>query len=401
MKGKDIKPHIGIFGRRNHGKSSLINLLAGQSIAIVSEHSGTTTDPVKKSVEIFGVGPAIIIDTAGIDDVGDIGKLRIEKTMLVIPTIDTAILLIANNSFGSFEEMLIKEFQNYKIPFLIIHNKADVEKINVDLQNTIKSKYNTDVVDFSIHNSENNDMLLGLLKNTIPKTAYQNPSMFKGIVKPQDIVLLVTPIDSEAPVGRMILPQVMAWRDVLDNDCICVSVKETELEALLKTGIKPNLVVTDSQAFEYVSKIVPESIYLTSFSIVLARIRGNFEKYIEGTKKIGTLKDGDRILILESCTHQVSCEDIGRFKIPNWLKKYTGKDLQFDMSAGLTKFDRPITDYSLVIQCGGCVITRKQIFGRLQPFVNAGIPVSNYGLAIAYLNGIFDRVIEPFENIKK
>ncbi|MCD4794556.1 MAG: [FeFe] hydrogenase H-cluster maturation GTPase HydF [Bacteroidales bacterium] len=397
MKGKDLKPHIGIFGRRNNGKSSLINLLTGQNIAIVSDQPGTTTDPVKKSVEIFGVGPAIIIDTAGIDDTGSLGKLRIEKSMQVIPTIDMAVLVIAENTFGEYEEQLIREFTNYTVPFLIIHNKSDLECINEQLHNKLKIELNFNVIDFNIYNPEKKEILIDLLKKIIPETAYTKPTFFKGIIKPKDIVLLITPIDSEAPVGRMILPQVMAWRDVLDNDCICISVKETELKDFMKTGIKPSLAVTDSQVFEFVAKIVPEDVPLTSFSIMFAKYRGNFEKYLEGTPFIDKLKNDDKVLILESCTHQISCEDIGRYKIPAWLKKYTGKEIDFEVVSGLSKIPKPADEYAMVIQCGGCVVTRKQLQGRLKPFINKGIPVSNYGLTIAWINGIFERVTEPFK----
>jgi [FeFe] hydrogenase H-cluster maturation GTPase HydF len=397
MKGKDLKPHIGIFGRRNNGKSSFINLLTGQNIAIVSDHPGTTTDPVKKSVEIFGVGPAVIIDTAGIDDSGELGKLRIEKTMQVIPTIDLGIILIAANTFGEFEENLVKQFEYYDIPYIIVHNKSDIETLKSDFSNTIKQLTGKVPYPFSIIKPENLQELIEEIKITIPQTAYIKPSLLKGIVSPKDIVLLVTPIDTEAPEGRMILPQVMAWRDVLDNDCICVSVKETELEDFFKLGIKPALVITDSQAFDYVSKIVPENIMLTSFSIVFSKLRGDFESFLKGTPAIDNLIDGDKVLILESCTHHVSCDDIGRFKIPKWMEKHTGKKLEFDIVAGLSAIINPANNYALVIQCGGCMVTRKQIISRLKPFEHADIPITNYGMAIAWVNGIFERVTHPFK----
>jgi len=396
-KGRDNKPHIGIFGRRNFGKSSFINALTKLDIAIVSEIAGTTTDPVKKSMEIFGIGPAIIIDTAGIDDSGDLGEKRIAKTLDVIKQIDCAILLIANNIFGEYEEMLIKKFNKLNIAYLIVHNKTDIEPL---LNSTIKkiNQYtNATVIEFSARTRLNIDGIIEALKNTIPETAYQNPSLLKGIIERGDIVMLITPVDSEAPDGRMILPQVMAIRDVLDNDAINVVVKETEAELFLKkTGIKPKLVITDSQAFGFVNKIIPPDIPLTGFSVAYANMRGPFDEYVKGTKKIAELKDGDKILILESCTHQVSCEDIGRFKIPRWLKEFTKKELEFDTVAGLNEIKNPITDYALVIQCGGCMITRKQIFSRLSDAIEAGIPVTNYGLTIAFINGIFDRAVAPF-----
>ena len=397
MKGKDLKPHIGIFGRRNFGKSSLINALTGSDVAIVSEIAGTTTDPVKKSMEIFGIGPAIIIDTAGIDDKGDLGEKRIAKTLDVIKQIDCAMLIIANNTFGEFEEMLIQKFDKHKVAYLIVNNKTDVEPLLNETIRKIQQLTTASIVEFSAVTNFNTEGIIEALKSTIPETTYQNPSLLRGIINRGDIVMLITPVDSEAPDGRMILPQVMAIRDVLDNDAINIVVKETEAELFLqKTGIKPKLVITDSQAFGFVNKIIPADIPLTGFSVAYAHMRGPFDEYVKGAKKIAELKDDDKILILESCTHQVSCEDIGRFKIPRWLKEFTKKQLEFDIVAGLSEIKNPITDYALVIQCGGCMITRKQVFSRLSDAIEAGVPVTNYGLAIAYMNGIFDRAIAPF-----
>lgn len=395
-KGKDLKPHIGIFGRRNNGKSSFINLLVGQDLAIVSERAGTTTDPVKKSVEIFGIGPTILIDTAGIDDSGELGDKRVKKTLEIIKQVDCAILLIANNQFNSFEFDLIRRFNEYEIPYLIVHNKCDVEKIEDTTLETIKTITSAQIIDFSTLETSNFDELVALIKKIIPQTAFQKPSLFADLVKPKDVVLLITPVDSEAPDGRMILPQNMAIRDVLDNDCITVVIKETEIEDFLKLGIKPALAVTDSQAFGYVSGLLPEDIPLTGFSIVFARLKGDFEKFLEGTSHISNLKDGDKILILESCTHHVSCDDIGRFKIPDWLLKFTGKKLEFKVVAGLSEINDSIENFAMIIQCGGCMVTKKQLHSRLKPAIDAGIPVSNYGLTIAYIHGIFDRATAPF-----
>ncbi|HLN73119.1 MAG TPA: [FeFe] hydrogenase H-cluster maturation GTPase HydF [Prolixibacteraceae bacterium] len=398
MKGRDFKPHIGIFGRRNVGKSSLINALTRLEVAIVSEIAGTTTDPVKKSMEIFGIGPAILVDTAGIDDSGDLGEKRIAKTLDVIKQIDCAILLIANNTFGKFEEMLIQNINRYHINYCIIHNKADIAPLQNETIRLIQQTTNAPIVEFSATTDFNIELVIETLKNTIPETAYQNPSLLKGIIKRGDIVMLITPVDSEAPDGRMILPQVMAIRDVLDNDAINIVVKETEAEIFLqKTGIKPRLVITDSQAFGFVNKIIPSDIPLTGFSVAYAHMRGPFSEYLKGTKKIADLKDGDKILILESCTHQVSCEDIGRYKIPRWLSAFTQKQLEFDVVAGLNEIKNAITDYALVIQCGGCMVTRKQVISRLAAALEAKVPVSNYGLTIAYINGIFDRAVAPFK----
>lgn len=392
---KDLKPHIGIFGRRNNGKSSIINKLTGQDIAIVSDFAGTTTDPVKKSMEIFGIGPAVIIDTAGIDDYGELGTKRVEKTYQTIKNIDCAILVITNNEFDTPEIELINRFTENDIPFLVIHNKSDIIPIDTSLKSRIEHDYNTNVLDFNTINGDTST-LTELLKKTIPETSYHKPSLLGDIIKPKDVVVLVTPIDAEAPDGRMILPQVMAIRDVLDNDCICVVVKETNLQDYFeKITCKPALVVTDSQVFAMVNKIVPPEIPLTSFSIVLARLRGDFDNYAKGTSFLSQLKDDDKILMLESCTHQVNCEDIGRYKIPNLIRKFTKKNISFDYVSGLAPIEN-IEQYAMVIQCGGCMVTRKQLINRTNMAVNKNIPISNYGMTLAYLNGIFDRAMEPF-----
>ncbi len=387
MKGQDLKPHIGIFGRRNVGKSMFINALTGSEVAIVSEMAGTTTDPVRKSMEIFGIGPVVLIDTAGIDDIGMLGEKRTAKTLEVIKQIDCALLLFAGNSFGAFEEALVERFIEWNLPYLIIHNKSDEEPLKLPIPS----------IEFSALTGENLEGVLEALKKTIPTTAYHQPSLLKGIIKRGDIVMLITPIDSEAPDGRMILPQVMAIRDVLDQDAVNIVVKETEAaEFLHSTGIKPALVLTDSQAFGLVSKIIPMDVPLSSFSVAFARMRGPFEDYLTGTHHIAELKDGDKVLMLESCTHQVSCEDIGRHKLPRWLTAYTQKKLEFEVVAGLTETKHPIRDYAMIIQCGGCMITRRQVLSRLSDAIKAGVPVSNYGMTIAYLNGIFERAVTPF-----
>lgn len=395
-KGKDIKPHIGIFGRRNNGKSSFINMITGQDVAIVSSLAGTTTDPVKKSVEIFGVGPAIIIDTAGIDDVGELGKKRVDKTLQVINTIDLAILLIINNKFADFEEELISEFNRLDIPYLIFHNKSDITPLSKVTAIKITKETGLKCFDISTLNSDSLAFVTEVIKHKMPKSVYQRPALLNGLVKKKDIVLLVTPIDSEAPEGRMILPQVMTIRDVLDHNCICVTVRETELKDFMSLGVKPDLVITDSQAFGYVSGVIPKDIPLTGFSIVFARMKTNFNEYLQGTPKLAKLNDGDKVLILESCTHHVSCEDIGRFKLPKWISEFAGKNITYEMVAGFDSLQHDIREYAMVIQCGGCVVTRKQLTNRLKPAIDAGIPVSNYGMAIAFINGIFDRAVEPF-----
>ncbi len=396
-KGKEIKPHIGIYGRRNFGKSSLINLLAGQEIAIVSDFAGTTTDPVKKSFEITGFGPVILVDTAGIDDVGELGKQRIEKTLETIKIIDLAILVIAENTFGSFENELINKFTEFDTPYIIVHNKSDIESATENFIMELELKTQHSVIEFSTFFPTQFEHLINIIKLTIPESAYKIPTMLGGLVSYGDIVLLITPIDIEAPAGRLILPQVQAIRDVLDNDAIAIVLKEREVDAFLrKTQIKPKLAITDSQIFLKADASIPKDIPLTGFSIVLARMKGDFESYLLGTPKISELKDGDRILMLESCSHHVSCDDIGRVKIPRWISNFTGKKLDFDVVAGLNKLERDISEYALVIQCGGCMITRKQLINRLNPAIKSDIPVTNYGMAIAYVQGIYERAIAPF-----
>ncbi|MDR4987938.1 MAG: [FeFe] hydrogenase H-cluster maturation GTPase HydF [Bacteroidales bacterium] len=401
-KGRESKPHIGIFGRRNNGKSSLINALAGQDIAIVSEVPGTTTDPVRKSMEIPGIGPAILVDTAGIDDIGDLGSKRVSRSLAALRTVDLALLVITGNVFGEPEEKLIKAFEKQEVPFLVVHNKSDIEALNESLATKIAGDYEAPVLSFCALRPDNLGELTGALRQTMPETAYRAKSLLGDLLSYGDLVVLITPIDTEAPEGRLILPQVQAIRDIIDNDCIAVVVKEKEVDALMKIlQPRPSLVVTDSQVFLRADASIPKDIPLTSFSIMLARHKGDFQNYLRGTPRIDALKDGDRILLLESCTHHVACDDIGRVKIPRWMSAYSGKKLEYDVVAGLGELPRPITDYSLVVQCGGCMITRKQIINRLRPAVEAGVPVTNYGMAIAWMHGIYHRAVAPFVKLKE
>jgi len=396
-RGKDIKPHIGIFGRRNYGKSSLINTLANQDIAIVSDIAGTTTDPVKKSMEIAGLGPVILVDTAGIDDDSRLGQERIKKSILQISQIDLAILVIVNNVFESFEDDLVELFSKQDVPFLIVQNKIDIFPIDKIKSNALAARLQVPLINFSCLKKDNTSLLHQEINKMMPRNALHFNSLIGDIIKKDDVVLLVTPIDSEAPVGRMILPQVQLIRDILDNHAVVVTLRETELEKYIKImHPKPVLVVTDSQAFKFVDSVVPTEIPLTGFSVVLARQKGNFKAYLEGTPKLAELKNGDRILLLESCTHHVSCDDIGQVKIPKWVNDFTGKKIEYEMVSGLEALKKPITDYALVIQCGGCVITQKQVKNRLRPAIEAGVPVTNYGLAIAFMHGIFNRATAPF-----
>lgn len=393
----ELKPHIGIYGRRNVGKSSFINSITGQNIAIVSEIAGTTTDPVRKTYEITGFGPVVLIDTAGIDDIGDLGQLRISKTFETIKLIDLGIIIISNNTFGNYEEEIIEELNKWDTPFIIVHNKSDLKPLSEELKNALKSKYNVPVIDFSNQTKLNFETLIQTLIQTIPENSYKIPSIVGDLISYGDIVLLIVPIDLEAPAGRLILPQVQTIRDILDNDAVAIILKEREVDAFLrKTNIKPKLAITDSSIFLKADASIPKDIPLTGFSVLLARLKGNFDKYLEGTPYIDKLKDGDTILLLESCTHHVSCEDIGRTKIPRWISNYTGKKLNFEVVSGLDNLPRDIKEYAMVIQCGGCMITPKQLKNRLRPAILANVPVSNYGMTIAYVQGIFNRAVEPF-----
>lgn len=396
-KGKDNKPHIGIFGRRNSGKSSLINALAGQELAIVSDVPGTTTDPVRKSMEVFGIGPVIIVDTAGIDDEGELGEKRVARSREALKTIDLALLLISANQFGQVEEKLISAFRKYEVPFMIVHNKSDLSDLEDKLHSRLLNEYQVPVLNLSARFQPELEELTATMRKLMPETAYTAPSLLGDLISSGDVVLLITPIDNEAPEGRMILPQVQAIRDTLDHDGIVVVCKESQAGSFIeKMNPKPALVVTDSQVFAKADAAVPRDIPLTSFSILLARQRGDFQNYLKGTPHLANLKDGDRVLILESCTHQVSCDDIGRVRIPAWLREFTGKSIEFEVVAGLSSLPRDIHEYAIVIQCGGCVITRKQIINRLKHAVDSGVPVTNYGMAIAWIHGIYQRAVAPF-----
>lgn len=394
-----LKPHIGIFGRRNVGKSSLINVLAGQDISIVSEHAGTTTDPVKKLMEIDGIGPTLFIDTAGVDDVGELGELRIRKSLETIEEINLGIIVLAENIITNFEIAVIEKIKQYKTPYLIVHHKEDLIPLDSSFKNKILNDFEVDIIPFSSTTYEKSkvDILVQRIAESMPKTALNTPSILGDLVRPKDVVLMVTPIDSEAPQGRMILPQMQALRDALDHDCIVVMLKETELQDYFdKVGFKPALVVTDSQAFHFVNSIVPNNIPLTGFSILFARLKGDWRSYFAGTRAIGRLDDGDRVLIYESCSHHVLEDDIGRVKIPNWITNTTNKNIKFEVVAGKDHPKYGVDEYSLVIQCGGCMMTRKQVLNRMQVFTDHDIPITNYGMAIAYCNGIFERATECF-----
>ena len=389
--------HIGLFGRRNTGKSSIINLLAGQNLSIVSDIPGTTTDPVKKAVEIPGLGAVTLIDTGGIDDTGELGGQRINKARQAIKQVDIAVIVFSGNDFSDYEQQLAEQLQQLNTPFILLHNKSDIQPAEATIKARLAERCKADFIDFSVITGENTEKLIRLLQKNIPANFAKIPPLFGDLVKKGDLVLLVTPIDSEAPEGRLILPQVQAIREALDFNCVAVVLKETEVEDFMhRTSIIPALVITDSQLFGKIDKLISPEIPLTSFSILLARQKGHFEAYMKGTPHIDNLQKGDRILIMESCTHHSTCDDIGRVKIPRMLQEYTGHKLEFDVLPGLDELPRPINEYALVLQCGGCMITSKQLLNRIQPAINANIPVTNYGMAIAYVNGVWKRSVELF-----
>ncbi len=408
MKGKELTPRVGIFGRRNYGKSSLVNYLTGQDIAIVSDLAGTTTDPVRKTMEITGIGPVVWIDTAGIDDEGTVGRMRIERSLQMLAQCDLALILFTDNRFDAEEVSLVDDCRRRGIPFILIYSQADRLPPDRSLLQTLEKDYNTQVFVLTVRDETLREPLIGRIKEALPETTYHHRSLLGDVVAAGDTVVLVTPIDSSAPEGRMILPQVQVLRDLMDNHARAFFCQPAELLSTLQALRQPpRLVVTDSQAFHQVRDTLDQhqlstlnsqfSIYLTSFSVVLARAKGLFADYVKGTPAIDSLKDGDRVLMLESCTHNVTCEDIGRVKLPALLAKHTGKQLRCEALGGLSPIPADIADYALVIQCGGCVVTRQQLASRLQPALDAGVPVSNYGLAIAYMNGIFHRSMEIFQ----
>ncbi len=383
---KSMRLHIGVFGRTNVGKSSLLNRITNQEISIVSDVAGTTTDVVEKSMELLPVGPVTFLDTAGLDDSTELAQKRIEKTMKVINRIDVAVIVCDFTGVGDYENELIEKFDELKIPYLIVVNKCDIEKPALD----------RDALYTSVRDDENivfrfKEALVKLL----PEDFVNSPKIAGDLVPAKSTVILVIPIDKEAPKGRIILPQVQTLRDLLDSDCLTYVVKVSELkQALENLKIPPSLVVTDSQAFREVSEIVPDNVPLTSFSILFARLKGDLDEFVKGANAIENLKDGDLVLILESCTHHAIEDDIGRVKIPNLLRKKTGKNLVIHNYAG---HDFPeIKDYKLIIHCGACMTNRREVLSRILIADKAGVPITNYGVVISYCLGILPRAVKIF-----
>ena len=384
---------ISFFGKRNAGKSSLVNAVTDQQLAVVSDTKGTTTDPVSKSMELLPLGPVLITDTPGYDDSGELGELRVKKTKQILNKTDIAVLVTdATMEIDSSELELIDLFKEKGIPYIVVRNKADLVDVS-----TIG---NADKVSKTIYTSATEKKNITELKNAIGELKPENAETVRlvgDIISPEQLIVLVIPIDESAPKGRLILPQQQAIRDILESGAYAVTTRETELAALLaKMNPKPDLVITDSQAFERVSKDVPEDIKLTSFSILMARYKGFLDTAVKGARAIDELKDGDKVLISEGCTHHRQCGDIGTVKLPNWLRKRTGKDIKIETSSG-TEFPENLEDYALIIHCGGCMLTQREMTYRMKCAVDAGVPFTNYGVAIAYMKGILDRSLEPMD----
>lgn len=395
---KENRKHIGFFGRCNVGKSTLVNALTGQQISIVSPIEGTTTDTVKKSMELYGTGAVVIIDTAGLDDVSKLGEQRVKSSIHALSLVDVAVLVVGENTFSDCEKDFLSRAKALAVPVIVVYNKQDLQKASPDFVLSMTQAVGKNFLVVENHSKEQMLALSEVIGKVLRDNEIEKRTPLQGVVKSGDVVLLVVPIDSSAPEGRLILPQVQTIRDCLDKACVSMVVRESELDYVLnQKKIKPDLVVTDSQVFAMVSKIVPQDIPLTSFSVLLSRMKGAFDQYLKGTPYLDKLKDGDKVLMLESCTHQPTCEDIGRVKLPMLIRKYTGKDIKCQAVAGLDAIGVPLEEFAMIIQCGGCVATAKQIRSRLQPALDSNIPVSNYGLAIAYMNGIFERVTSMFK----
>jgi [FeFe] hydrogenase H-cluster maturation GTPase HydF len=392
---RSLRLHIGFFGRRNVGKSSLLNAITRQDVAIVSDQPGTTTDPVEKPMELLPLGPVLFIDTAGVDDVGALGAKRIAKTRRALDRTDLGVLVAEAGSWGEFEEALLIELRSRKVPVVVVFNKADLGQSSGELLRRLKAEKVTVVRTTATTGDGIADLRRALLA-AAPPDHLDSRRIVSDLVGPGELVVLVVPIDKEAPKGRLILPQVQTIRDLLDADSYCIVVKERELKAALARLVAPpKLVVTDSQAFLKVVADIPTGTPLTSFSILFARFQGDLPELVRGTLAIERLAKGSRVLIAEGCTHHPIGEDIGRVKIPRWLVQYTGCKLEFDTVQGRDFPDDP-SPYSLVVHCGNCMGNRREMLSRILRCRQAGVPITNYGLTIAYSLGIFERALEPF-----
>lgn len=385
------RTHIGIFGRRNAGKSSIINAMTGQNLAIVSDIKGTTTDPVVKAMELLPLGPVVIIDTPGLDDDGSLGELRIQKAYQMLNKTDLA-LLVVDGTVGMTENdhKILNKIKEKKIPYLIVMNKADLVSPGITCENVP-----SDTLWVSARSHRNIHELKERIASLAPEED-KSHRIVGDLIHPGDFIVLVVPIDKAAPKGRLILPQQQTIRDILDTGAISVVTRNTELkETLARLGQPPALIITDSQAFKEVAENVPENIPLTSFSILFARYKGNLETVVKGAQTLDCLKDGDTVLISEGCTHHRQCEDIGTVKLPAWIRKHTGKNLNFEFTSG-TEFPSELDKYSLIVHCGGCTLNEREMKYRLKCAEDAGVPITNYGTAIAHMKGILERSTRIF-----
>lgn len=381
---------VGFFGRRNAGKSSLVNAVTGQELSVVSDVKGTTTDPVRKAMELLPLGPVVIIDTPGFDDEGELGNLRVKKTREILSSVNIAVLVVDSTvGLTDTERELIKLFEEKNTPYITAYNKCDIKALKTLPENSLAvSAVTRDGVDD--------------LKEKIAvslKGKENDRHIVSDLLSDGDTVVLVTPIDAAAPKGRLILPQQMTIRDILDRHCTAVICQDTELETTLKSlAEKPKLVITDSQAFARVSKTVPDDIMLTSFSILFARYKGDLVTTVRGAAALGKLKDGDRVLISEGCTHHRQCGDIGSVKMPRWIEKFSGAKPEFSFTSG-GDFPENLSDYSLIVHCGGCMLNEKEMANRIAKATEVGVPIVNYGIAIAHMHGILKKSLAPFPNV--
>lgn len=392
--------HIGFFGRRNAGKSSVLNAVTGQDLAVVSNVKGTTTDPVQKAMELLPLGPVVIIDTPGIDDEGELGSLRVKKSYQVLNKVDAAVLVV-DGSLGMYPEdfAFLEHLQKKKIPFAVAFNKSDLDAASSFSNDmTCLKEHHIPALTVSAQKKtgiqELKETLASLVRTEEPKL-----KIVADLIQPSDFVVLVVPIDKAAPKGRLILPQQQTIRDILEADATAIVVKEYELKDTLKhLGKKPRLVITDSQVFAKVSADTPKDILLTSFSILFARYKGSLSTVVEGVTALDSIENGDKILISEGCTHHRQCDDIGSVKLPRWIRQYTGKEPEFVFSSG-TEFPTDLSPYKMIIHCGGCMLNEREMKYRLACAGDQDIPITNYGITIAYMQGILKRSLEPFPAI--
>jgi len=384
--------HIGFFGMRNAGKSSLVNAITGQQLSVVSDVKGTTTDPVKKAMELLPLGPVVMIDTPGLDDEGDLGSLRVKKAKQVLASTDIAVLVVDGTvGMQPLDKELVEEFENRKIPYVVVYNKADLTKTDT----TAIKEYGICVSSVTGQGIQELKDRLGSFAASVKKEKV----LVSDLIEAGDIVVLVTPIDESAPKGRLILPQQLVIRDILDKHGIVVTCQDTELSQTLKNlAKKPQMVITDSQVFGRVSKDVPKGIPLTSFSILMARYKGDLLTLVQGAAALSGVKDGDKVLISEGCTHHRQCNDIGTVKMPNWIREFTGVEPEFEFTSGV-EFPEDLSNYSLIVHCGGCTLNEVEMQNRIRRATEVGVPIVNYGIAIAHMNGILKRSVEMFEDV--